>query len=255
MQRDTVEALTVVADRAAAAGWRLETRFQIDPFPRHGDVAKRVGALRVLYNSESRVRDAVDRTVSTIGSRGPSIRGGPETVRAFLQQQTGLLGVRQFMNQAVRDAEVCGNGYLEMRTVALDAYARCVKPERVTLRVDGGFEVMDLAGDTSAILPKDRLVHFPGVAQFRARYGISTLEPFLYVLSRRRVAAHVRASAAAMPANASDATKADVASLLAVIATIETQTESQLSTLLAFFPRSLPEPSGDLYFPGQEQMR
>jgi hypothetical protein len=142
-----------------------------------------------------------------------------------------------------------------MRTVALDAYARCIKPELVTLGVGGGFEVSDLAGNTTEVLPKGRLVHFPGVAQLGSRYGISTLEPFLYVLSRRRIAAHVRASAEVMPANVSDATRAEVASLLVVIATIEAQTETQLSTLLAFFPRSLPEASGDLYFPGQELLR
>ena len=113
MPPEIAQALSMVGERAADAQLRLEVRFQLDPFPDQQDLAARVTALRALYDREERVRDAVDRTVSAICARHPSLRGGREDIRGFLRSQTALQGMRQFLNQTVRDAEVCGNGYLQ----------------------------------------------------------------------------------------------------------------------------------------------
>lgn len=250
MPPEIAQALSMVGERAADAQLRLQVRFQLDPFPDQRGLAARVPALRALYDREERVRDAVDRTVSAIGARHPSLRGGREDIRGFLRSQTTLQGMRQFLNQTVRDAEVCGNGYLQTGVTGLDAHLRCLRPEQVQLPADGRF--LELTGSAPQALEPDGLLHLRGLEQIDSRYGISILEPLLYVSARRQIVANVRAAANVMPSGAPEAVRSKTEQLLAVVSSIEAQTEEQLDRLLEFFPRGLDAPSEDLYFPGQE---
>lgn len=250
---ESTQALAAVGERAAEAGIALHVRFTPDPFPSHDQLATRMPALRTLYNEESHVRDAVDRTVSLVGARDGSMRGGREDVRSFLRQQYTLAGMRQFFNQVVRDAEVCGNGYLHHGLSGLDAQPRCLRPESVEPRTDGA--VIESTSEGPLIFPAEEILHLRGIEQIASPYGISILEPFLYVRARRRIAQHTRAMWDQLPVGAPEQVKLATRELLHVASAIEAETEQRLNQLLATFSTILPDASEDLYFPGQELMR
>jgi hypothetical protein len=251
MPSETAQTLSVVRERAADVRLRLQVRFQLDPFPDQLALGRRVWALRTLYDSEERVRDAINRTVSAIGGRHPSLRGGREDIRGFLRRQTTLQGMRQYMNQTVRDAEVCGNGYLHTEMTGLDAQMRCLRPEDTLVLRGGGFRHVTSTG--VEVFDADRVLHLRGLEQIDSPYGISILEPLLYVLARRRNVAEVRAALKVMPPGAPEAVQMKMRQLVAVVAAVERQTDEQVERLLEFFPRGLAAASEDLYFPGQER--
>ena len=247
---ETAQTLSIVGERAADVNLRLRVRFQVDPFPDPDLLAQRIPALRALYDREERVRDAIDRTVSAIGGRHASLRGGREDVRSFLRRQTTLQGLRQYMNQTVRDAEVCGNGYLYTSMAGLDAHLRCLLPEAVSIRPDGSF------GHNTSVgveVFTDGVLHLPGIEQIESSYGISVLEPLLYVTARRQIIASVRTASQMMPHGAPESVRVKTQQLLTVMSELERQTNTQIERLLEFFPIGLKEASEDLYFPGQER--
>jgi hypothetical protein len=246
------QAIDAIAEHAAAAELTLHVRFQLDPFPRQQDIAPRVSALRDLYNKEEMMRDAVDRTVSAIGARDGSLRGGREDVRAFVRQQLTLQGTRQFFNQVVRDAEVCGNGYLVGGFSGLDSEPRCLRPELVTVNADG--RILEEAVDGIRSFSAREVAHFPGIAQLDSPYGISMLEPFLYAGTRRRIARSVRALNSDLPAHAPESVRTRARELLTLADLIERETDEQVRRLLGFFSSTLQPASEDLYFPGQERL-
>ncbi len=247
---ETAQTLGIVGERAADVNIRLHVRFQVDPFPDPDLLAQRIPALRALYDHEERVRDAIDRTVSVIGGRHPSLRGGREDVRSFLRRQTTLQGLRQYTNQTVRDAEVCGNGYLYTSMVGLDAHLRCLRPEAVRIRPDGSFSNETSVGVETLT---DGVLHLRGIEQIESPYGISVLEPLLYVTARRQIIASVRAASQMMPHGAPESVQMKTQQILTVISEVERQTNAQIERLLEFFPVGLKEASQDLYFPGQER--
>jgi hypothetical protein len=138
-----------------------------------------------------------------------------------------------------------------MSMAGLDAHYRCLRPEQVELLGDGGF--LDLSGSTPRELAADGLLHLRGLEQIGSGYGISILEPLLYVSARRRMVAKTQTVARSMPPGAPEAVRSQTEQLLAVAASIDQETDGQLDRLLEFFPRGLDAPSEDLYFPGQER--
>jgi hypothetical protein len=245
--------LSVLSERAVEQNLRLQVAFRADPFPDAASLIRRLSALRHLYNSEELVRDAVDRTVSTIGARSPSIRGGREDMRLFLQRQGTLQGMRQFTNQTVRDALVCGNGYLQLGARGLDSWMRCLRPEAARVRADGAVE--ELKGDDTVVFEPGEVVHLRGIEQVTSPYGISILEPLLSIPARRQIAAETLAADSALPPGASQETRFRVAALAKVAKQMEEETDAQLKLLLGFFPEALETASADLYFPGQEKLK
>lgn len=246
-------AVSTLQSRAKAAGYRLVLRYEVDPLPTRASVEERLPALRKLYNDQPDVRDAVDRTVTAFAAHRSEIRGGPESVRAMVQQQTSLLGVRQFLNQTLRDADVCGNGFLEFRFVGLDPSLRCLRPEAVEVL---GEESFILHAEDGPIEVKNHVLHLRGLEQIESQYGISPWEPLLYVIQRNEIVEHVRQFAAeARRRGLREAQEEALEGLERVIASVEAQVKNSLDALLWFPRRGLPEPSGSLYFSGQEQMR
>ena len=238
--------------RAAAAGYRLEIKYRLDPLPRREDVARRVPQLRHLYNTQKDIRQGVDRTVATIGGRPPELRGGDESLRGWVQQQTSLMGIRQFMNQCMRDADVCGNGYVDFGFLGLDPTLRCLKPQDVEV----------LPGDRYRLLsdpesrPLDRVMHHRGLEQFDCPYGISPWEVVLYVNQRQSILDGVGKLARAALTNKSLTAEQQqrLEDTVRVAEAIERDTKNRLDRLL-WFPRSRLRPvEGDLYFVGQEDM-
>jgi len=250
---ETSTTLSVLAERAIEQDLRLQVAFRVDPFPDASSLNRRLSALRHLYNTEDRVRDAVDRTVSTMGARSPSLRGGREDMRLLLRRQGTLQGMRQFTNQTVRDALVCGNGYLQLGVRGLDHWMRCLRPEMARVDTDGHVE--EMTREETVKFDKNQVVHLRGVEQVTSPYGISILEPLLDIPTRRKIAAETLALQDAIPHGATQETRMRAEALAQVAKQMETEIEARLEQLLAFFPTALDAASGDLYFPGQEKLK
>ena len=235
--------------RAAGLGYRLEVRFRIDPLPEREEVNRRAPLLRELYDTEDDVRAAVDSTVAMLGGQPLTLRGGPEEIRRWTQSHTALLGTRQFMNQALRDADVTGNGYLQIAFSGLDPTMRCLRPEDVEIRGTADF---CLTGEGR---PSGKVLHLRGLEQFDSPYGISPWEPLLYVLQRRRItesaAEHMRQIIGA--SQAAEQVRKRAEQSLRAIAAMEKDTEERLDKLLWFPRRRLREAREDIYFDGQER--
>jgi hypothetical protein len=246
-------AMTTLQARARAAGYRLELRYEPDPLPTRASVAERVPALRMLYNNQADVRDAVDRTVTAVAIQRGEVRGGPEAVRALLQQQTALLGVRQFINQTIRDADVCGNGFLEFGFIGLDPRLRCLRPEDVEVLGGDNFNLDTASGPVNL---SNHVLHMRGLQQLEAPYGISPWEPLLYVVQRAEISRNVRRFASqARRHGVTERQEMELASLERVVAASEQQVQQSLDTLLWYPRQGLPDIAEGLYFSGQERMR
>lgn len=246
------QAASTLHSRAEAAGYRLVVRYERDPLPTRASVMKRVPALRLLYNDQEQVRDAVDRTVTALATDRAEIHGGPEEIRAMLQRHTSLLGVRQFLNQTVRDADMLGNGFLEFGFIGLDPTLRCLRTEDVEIGERGAFAVVTSQGREDV---RNHVMHLRGLEQLESSYGISPWEPLLYLVQRKAHGESIRQFIAASRAGRVSDTDAErLSELSRVLGVIETQVKKSLDTLL-WFPRiGLPPPSSDLYFTGQERL-
>jgi hypothetical protein len=236
--------------RAAGLGYRLEVRFELDPLPLRDQVARRARQLRTLYDTNNDVRAAVDSTVAILGGEPMAIRGRNEEVRAWTQRHTALLGVRQFMNHTIRDAEVTGNGFLEFGFRGLDPTLRCLRPESVNVLGDEHFAVDAMEG------PRDtgRVMHLRGVEQFDSKYGISPLEPLLYELRQRQVILSVAEMARVVAASrdASEEVRRRSETTVRVTEALQRETERRMEQLMWFPRRRLRDVREDLYFSGQE---
>jgi len=242
-------ALEIVQEQAAAAGYCLEVRHQLDPLPKHGDVSQRMPAHRELYRAEPRVRKFVDGIGARVGGKGPHLRGGSERVRGWLQQHTTVLGLRQYIAQSTRDGEVFGNGYLEMGMEALDAHLRCIRPESVELTADG--RRWEQRNDDRAELGK-RVAHVRGVEQIDSPYGISSLEPLLFALDQRRIATATQQMVTQMPSGLSEEDVEKVAASARMAEHMHAEIDARLDRLLALTDLLPVEIPNDLYLPGCE---
>jgi len=245
-------AMAILGDLTASVGVRLAVRFRPDPFPGQVDTARRVTELRDLYNTEMAVRSAVDRAVGVLGDRPMSIRGGREDIRQFISRRATLHGWQQYTNQALRDAIVCGNGYLSMTMLGLEGRMRCLRPEKVIIREDGSYT--EIGG--AARLAASSVAHLPGITQVRSPYGVSWLEPFLFLLTRRRVyASALKFARSVQVSMASDQDKEQVEKTLVMIRRFNDEASARRDELLAGFPATGTEAIEGLFFPGQEEMR
>jgi hypothetical protein len=245
---DWTRAAEVIRERAASAGYRIEARFDTDPFPTGADVGRRIPALRRLYRDEPRVRWWVDHAVASVTSDEWELRGGSEVARRFAQQQTTTVGVQQYVAQALRDAFVCGNGYLQPGMSGLDMAMRCLRPERVSL-ADGA--VTEHRDDGDRVAGPETL-HLRGVEQIHCPYGFATIEPLLYVAEHRRVALAAKEFASSVSdedrARHKDRLDRSIASSDAMLETLEARV-TEITGSIEASPRAIPD---DLYLPGRE---
>lgn len=246
------EAARQLQRRAADAGFRLAVEFRRDLFPEREDVVKRMPALRRLYDTNPKVRAFVDRSASAFARATSFMRGGPEAARQALQQTGELAGFRQFATQALRDADVCGNGYLIVGTFAGHPELRCARPDAVEIRPDG--ILVEHRPDGPVILP-DGTLHHRGLEQLDSVYGISPLEPLLFALQQADLAAQARslAHAALETGDVPVAVRDRARQMLAMSDVLEESMERQLGQLTDLAERFLPPPVTQLYFRGQER--
>jgi hypothetical protein len=173
-------------------------------------------------------------------------------MRDWTQQRTAVMHARQYFNQAIRDAEVCGNGYVAF-TKSEPVAVYNLRPEEVIIKSPGIF-ALHRAGQTRPL--KDPVAHFRGIDQLTSPYGISLLEALLPNLSEIEVFndaqeyARQLLNARQVP---EEATKWAQETLAQAERIKERQTKT-FESLLYFSKNYLPQPKLELYFPGQETM-
>jgi hypothetical protein len=248
------EAAAAVARKANDAGLSLKVRYQRDPFSSRDELARRMPALRAVYDEIDSARRAIDNTVSMVGGSHPHVRLSRASGRArdVAQSTLAVLAMRQFQNQVTRDAEVCGNGYM-VTSEEVDISPRCLRPEAVEIVAPGRF--VEIRG--SQRLPVDGVLHLRGLDQLDSPYGISVLESILFALEQVRTfkeakgaAEHLLSSPKAGPDHRQWA-QSTIALADRTLAGVETR----LSQLLGFSRDHLPEARPDLYFKGQEEFK
>lgn len=242
-------ALEALHRRTDEVGLDLRVEFQQEVFPSRAQVASRVRPLRLVYNRISAVKESIDKVVSMIGGTEPRIVGGREDVRQWVQQHTGLVQLRQSMNQTVRDAEVCGNGFLAFTgTPPFSTYN--LRPEEVEIR-EGEFYLVD----GSHVNPiREHVLHLKGVEQIRSSYGVSLLEPFLQILFERDKMEEAQEAMEMILAHpqAEDSVKQRAAESSRLAKRILDNSDARVRKLLRFPLDHLEDSQEDLYFEGQE---
>jgi hypothetical protein len=248
------EAARRVAQYAGEEGLRLEVRYQRDVFTERDQLVRRMPALRRAYNQLDSVRRAVDNMVSMVGGGHPQVRfpGAPTELRELLQSNFALSGLRHFQNQAMRDAEVYGNGYLVMGENS-ELAIRCLRPEDVEIGTGGDF--FELHGGGRRLL--SNVLHLRGLDQFDSPYGMSTLEPFLFAADQVRVFEESRElyKRALGDPGAPSQTRAQAPAMIELSERSIEGIETRLSQLLSYSRDRLPAARKDIYFPGQEELR
>ncbi len=247
------EAARSIAQRAHTAGLELRVQYEVDVLPTREAVSRRIPQLRAAYNEIDLAREAVDKVVSMIGGRDPRLitPGLRPLEEDKLQRQFASMGIRHWVSQTVRDAEVCGNGYL---VTVPDPYPAlyALRPEDVEVLGEHEFR---LVGPSAADI-EGHVLHVRGIEQFESAYGISFLEPLLAQYRTLRTFREATRFAQQVIATHAPGTAerrwADATLGLAERSLADL--EGQLERLL-WFPREwLPGAREGLYFPGQERM-
>lgn len=243
-----------IGERAVAAEIPLRVRYEVDVLPSRDDVVRRMPHLRAAYNNIELARQAVDKQVSMIGGSDPRV-SAPLLTQADedkLQRHIASLGMRQWISQITRDAEVCGNGYL----VTLSGPEPAVyglRPEEVHILGADRFAVV--RGDATEPVP-GHVLHIRGIEQFASPYGISLLEPILAEQRTRQVFQEASSTAQRIlrtrPPESEEGRWASRTLELAQRGFADS--DERLGRLL-WYPRDwLPDARDGLYFPGQERM-
>jgi hypothetical protein len=244
----------LVRNQMQNAGWGLEARYEPDPLPDRDLLMRRIPSLKRIYNEFQEVKDTIDRLVSAIGGKEPRIGStGPTRIRNWLQQRQLLLHFRYYMNHAVRDANVLGNGYFVFRQhEPLGAYN--VEPERVWILSDGHYRIQQ--ADHEEEVARDGVLHLRGIEQLESPYGISMLEVFLYHLEQRDVFDQVSSFASSIVGRLDVPSEARewARQALEQSERITLSLPERISSMLWLPKEYLPTPGSDLYFPDHEHL-
>jgi hypothetical protein len=169
-----------------------------------------------------------------------------------VQRHIASLGIRQWVSQTLRDADVCGNGYLVSGGASLPTLYN-LRPEDVEIIGPGDFRVLR-SGASERVM--GNVSHLVGIAQFESSYGISMLEPVLAEYRTREIFLTVTQFAekviAERPSESGEATWARRA--LELASRSLAASDERVGRLL-WYPREwLRDAREGLYFPGQERM-
>lgn len=247
-------AATSIAQRAAATGLPLHVRYEVDALPTRDDVVRRIPRLRLAYNDVDIAREAIDKQVSMIGGSDPRI-SAPGLMQAdedALQRLMASLGMRQWVSQTTRDAEVCGNGYL-VTAAGPEPYLYALRPEEVEILAPGSYAV---SRGGSKELVRGHVVHLRGIEQFESPYGISYLEPILDEYRRRHILERVAHGAnyvlGVRPPNSEEGSWAQ--QMVDMTERSLAESNKRLDDLLQYPRKWMRDARKGLYFPGQERM-
>jgi hypothetical protein len=197
------EADNEVADLLRAEGWRAAARavrVRAEASGRalvvsssaalftEAQVKLQIPIVRRVYNESEQIRGAID-ILATMMSQGMiMVGGGSAEIAGFARDRLDLGLNRTFMAHVIRDAYVCGNGYLVLGPVP-DEDMRLLLPESVTIRDDGCYEEATTTG--IIVHRKKYILHVKGASQADSRYGVSLLEPFVMLQAQREIAESV----------------------------------------------------------------
>jgi len=241
-----------VARRASELGIRLQVSYEGDLLPTYDNVAQRIPITKKIYNESEDARVAIDTTVGLIGGREMQIvGGGSEAMRSFLQQQLLVSSSRQYINHAVRDALVTGNGYLAFRVDQQFSFHN-LDPERTRVR---GRDRYQVAGPDNRMTDiDDSVIHLRGLRQPKSEYGVSLLEVFVGDYFQTKTFANLDASIPLdapwrlIPQNRRQLEEIDDQRRRILQAQ-----RSRFEDVLPFVRQQARASQADLYFPGYER--
>lgn len=191
-------AATAVRVRAEASGRPLAVRAGA-PLLASEQVRLQIPIVRRVYNESTEVRHAID-ILATLMSQGMmTVGGGSAATAGFVRDQLDLGLNRTYMAHLVRDAYVCGNGYLAYGPVP-DEDMRLLLPETVTISDDGNFVESTATG--TMVHSRKHVLHVKGAIQAHSQYGVSLLEPLVSVQAHREIAEGILTRAAAWDTDA-----------------------------------------------------
>jgi hypothetical protein len=248
------EVAKAIAQRARAAGFGLRVKFENPLFD--GDaIRRRVPVLRYVYNSVEPLRRSIDRNISGI-SRAFYLEGGSNIPAAEFARLRDLLDVgqmRRYLAHLLRDAFVCGNGYLAMDAAGGSRPTlRLLPPESVKILGPDKFGV--LTETQSTVIPvRERVLHVRGAHQVSSDYGASLLEPFIILAGQRDVLGLGIKEAEQFPPSSRRDSWLDESRGLQQRAAVDRA--RQIETLLGSSTTRFSAPPIDLYFPGLEEMK
>lgn len=247
--------METVVLRAQEAGFNLDVSYEPNLISTRDQLVRRIPFLRRLYNELPPIRDCVDKLISMAGGDDPRLAAGmgSSEIRDWFQQQTRVWGLRHYQNQALRDAEVCGNGYLAF-SIEEPVGPFNLRPESVIVEEDGTIAV-DPPDQSVASFDADSVVHIRGSQQIASPYGVSILEPFLPVLRTMDVYSAAASTAQAIQETKStEHAKAWAAATMADFERIRKASIEKVREMLWFPLNHLPDPVGELYFEGHERI-
>lgn len=243
-----------VRERATAGGTSLRVQFK-SPLLDQSELRGRVPALRRTYNEFPIARDAIDRVAAAV-SQGLSVEGDrtPESMMQHARQILDSNQVGAWTAHLLRDAFVCGNGYLDMRTPL--AGLRLLRPEEVDYNPDGTLLIPERGSKQRITTPPTAILHTPAIRQPGSELGVSALEPFLTMqLQQDVVDSAVQEIADAIAQfKPSPQELAGFKDLQAAAARIRQSNARRATNILGSGPMSLPDPPASLYFPDQVAM-
>lgn len=247
-------AARALGDIARHEGIALEVRHRLDPFPEREALVRRMAALRETYNSIDIAREFIDKVVSLVGGRDPRVSapGAPEEMRLLAERRLVEMGLRHYMTQTLRDAEVLGNGYLVMPT-SPDVGPYNLRPEEVVVGADGSFTIQ--AEGRSEVV-RAPVLHDRGVEQFTSPYGFSVLEAVLPEWVTRQSMQDIAARTRTLVDDlGGTAEHRDYLKNVEELVDRHRQASDERLAKLLWYPRNwVPEAARGLYFPGQERM-
>lgn len=243
------DAALEIQQRAAASGYQLDLQFA-SPLLSQEEISQRAPALRHVYNHLPLARDAVDR-VAAMMSRGFVVRGEGVSAEA-LAASAALLDVgdiRHYTAHIMRDAFVCGNGYLAVPPPPNPL--RLYRPEHVEVTSDS-FRVRDPVANLRLEVPASGMLHLRGMNQVGGPLGVSTLEPLLILLGQMEQAHYnVEHNVPIALATGTEQARTWAQRAQDFERRIVAENEREVRDILGGGTLSLQPAPPDLYFPGQ----
>lgn len=263
-QHDT-QAINLMKDLIRQKGWKAAAedtgaRARLSGFPlkvvykkrlfNPSEIAARAPIMRRVYNEIPAARESVDKVVSMVTTGTVIVGGGTHQISAFGRDFMDLTAARTYHAHALRDAFVCGNGYLSYGSVP-DEDTRLLTPEYVTARADKKF----ILTEGSSSIEFRNVLHITGADQLDGPYGVSVLEPFVQALLQRELMLRLLEtgqawSKASIPDEIKALALANVPMANRSLVAIDKQIE-ELSGAALRLKVDIPK---DLYFPQMTQM-
>lgn len=240
-----------ISDRARNDGYALEVRFA-EPLLEKNQIDLRLPLLRHVYNTQEVVRKAVDRVAGI--SLSLHLAGDDVPPEAFRQTQALLdvSALQRFSAHLMRDAFVCGNGYLALGDDRNQSSMRLFLPELVRHVGEGHYEAREEPGGEFRPVV-GYVLHHTGARQVGSEYGLSLLEPFIQIAATNEALESGIHDVAMLqpPPHRVEEASAWLQHVISLRERTFAENAKRVATILGGATASLRDPSSEaLYFPG-----